>query len=239
MPQFPQNFNARLIEPLGASTILPVSGPEGWPVIFTGSEMVASKNNAQHGMLVLDLKIIEGEHVGEEGKYRLNLFHSNEKTVKIAEQQLSSCCWAVGKPDAKCSEELYNLPLRVVVGYQKLTAEQEEAKSRGEEVTPFTEIKRVLCYDGSAPGKSGNAAPNSAPVPTPPAAPAPTPAPAPQPAAQPQFTPEPAPAGPAATQAPWGAAPQQPATPAQPAAPAAAPWATNPAPATTAAPWQK
>jgi len=209
MPVLPQGFSARQVEPIGPSAPqLPVSPKEGWPVVITGSEMVATANNANNGMLVLSLQIIDGEHRGDEGTYRLNLYHDNAKTVEIANRQLSSVCHVTGKIDAKASEELHNIPFRAVVGLQKVAA--------GAEDKGYTEIKAVLDINGNAPGKSGATipaaqAPAAPPTPPPAAATGGWQAPAAPPA-------EAAPAAPA-----WG-------TPAaNAAAPAAPPWAQKPA----------
>lgn len=204
MPQLPQGFNARTTEPaaMGAPQ-LPVSPKEGWPVVITSSEMVATSGNANNGMLVLNLLIIEGEHKGEEGVYRLNLYHTNEKTVEIANRQLSAVCWVTGKPDAKVSEELHNIPFRAVVELQK----DPEAAAKG-----YTQVKGVLDIQGNQPGKTGASvaaapAPAAPPVPPAPAAPA---------------WGGTAPAEPAAS----AAAPTW-AAPAATAAPASPPWATK------------
>lgn len=205
MAQLPQGFSARTVEPasIGAGQ-LPVSPKEGWPVIITGSEMVATSGNANNGMLVLNLRVIEGEHANEEGVYRLNLYHDNPKTVEIANRQLSAVCWVTGKVDAVDSAQLHNVPFRAVVGLQKVKA--------GEEDKGYTEIKGVLDINGNQPGKTGAAAPASAPQPV--AAPAAPPAPA-----APAWGQASAPAVPAANAQPaWGGAP----------APAAPAWAAKP-----------
>lgn len=198
MPQFPQQFSARTVEPIGTLQQLPVSDGNGWPVVITKSEMQATANNPNNGMLCFTLQIIEGDHKGEEGIYRLNLYHENAKTVEIANRQLSSVCWVCNKPDAKLSEELHNIPFRAVV-----TAQTGEGKEN------YTQIKGVKDINGNDPGKTGNVIQPAAPAPTPGA---------------PAWTPPSAPAAAetAAAAAPaWGGA-AAPGT----AAPAKPPWAS-------------
>ena len=91
MAQIGMVFDATKYEPaqIGGSQ-LPVSDKNGWPVVITESEMKQVKDKAQSGYLELTLQIIDGEHRGAEGKYRINLFNENEQTVNIAYKQLLS-----------------------------------------------------------------------------------------------------------------------------------------------------
>lgn len=203
MAQLMTAFDATVVEPAGMSSALPVSGPEGYGVIITNSELVPVKDKPQCGMLALTLQIIDGEHKGDTGTYRLNLYSDNQQACQIAERQLSAICHAVNVFKIADSAQLHNLPFRVVVGPQKVKA--------GEEDKGYTEVKGVLRMDGSQPGKpAGSAAPvqQAAPPQPPPAQPATQPAwGAPAPAQE---------AAPAAQQPAWG----------QPAAGGAAPpWA--------------
>lgn len=217
MAQLPQMFDAMQVKPATIGQQLPVCA-EGYPVIITASEFKSTANDANQGYLDLTLQVIEGEFAGVQTHYRLNLYNNSEKAVEIAKGQLSAICHVTGVFQVADSAQLHNIPFRAVVGNQKLTAEQQEAKSRNEEVVPFTEVKGVLGYDGSVPGKPKNGA--NAPVQQ---QAAPTPPPAQQQApVQPQQA------------APWGnAAPQQEAQ----VPPAAASWSQNPAAATLAPPW--
>ena len=193
-------FDATKVEPAGMSSQLPVSGPDGYSVIISASEMKENKDKTG-GYLELTLQVIDGEHKGESGAYRLNLFHSTPKTVEIAYRQLSAICHAVGVFQVGDSTQLHNIPFKAVVGLQK-----------GENPEGYTEVKGVLCMDGSAPGKPKSAAPAAQPAPVQPAAQAAQAAPAAwgqQPAAS---TPE---AASATSAAPWSQ---------QPAAQAAPPW---------------
>lgn len=167
MPQFPPNFSARTVEPAtGGSPQLPISGKDGLPAVITSSEMVATSSNANNGMMVFTIQVIEGEYKGSEGVYRLNLYHDNLKTVEIAWGQLSALCHVTGAIDATVSEQLYNRPFRVLTRLQK----DAEAAAKG-----YTEVYGVLDIHGNKPGKSGS---QTATAPTPAPTPAPTSAPA-------------------------------------------------------------
>ena len=198
------NFDASKVEPQAPMSQLPVSGPEGLPVIIKESELKENKEKSG-GYLELILEVIDGEHKGCTGPYRLNLFHTNQQTVNIAYAQLSAICHCVNEFQVADSSQLHNKPFNVIVGLQKGEAGEEKG---------YTEVKAIRNSDGSAPGK---AKPASAPV-APPVSPvAPV---AVQPVAPAWTAPE-APATPAA----WGAPATTPETPA--AATAAPPWATK------------
>lgn len=145
-------FDATKVEPAGLSSQLPVSGPDGYGVVISASEMKENKDKTG-GYLELTLQVIDGDHKGESGAYRLNLFHSNAKTVEIAYRQLSAICHAVGVFQVGDSTQLHNIPFKAVVGLQK-----------GENPEGYTEVKGVLCFDGSAPGKPKGPAQAAQPV---------------------------------------------------------------------------
>lgn len=130
----------------------PSQGTPNWPlgkhpVIIKGSEVAGTKDGA-NGMLVFDLLIIDGPEKGFVGKYRLNLYHTNEDAVRIAHKQLSAICHVVQTfqlgPDGTQLQYLYEKPFVIEVGLQK----GEEAAQKG-----YTEIKRVFDMDGNEPGK--------------------------------------------------------------------------------------
>lgn len=146
-------FDATKVEPAGISSQLPVSGPDGYGVIISASEMKENKDKTG-GYLELTLQVIDGEHKGETGAYRLNLFHSNAKTVEIAYRQLSAVCHAVGVFQVADSSQLHNILFKAVVGLQK-----------GDNPEGYTEVKGVLCSDGSTPGKPKGPAQAAQPAP--------------------------------------------------------------------------
>lgn len=224
-----QAFDATQWDPSQSVGQLPIGRHK---VIIEDSEVKATKAN-DGGYLALTLQVIEGPSAGATGIMRLGIYSQNQKAVEISHRQLSAICHAVGVFNVQDSAQLHNIPFVVEVGNQKPTQEQEERRARGEEVTLYTEVKKVFDANGNAPGKNG-----ASPAPAAPAAPAATAQPA-----QPDFnvapaswaTPaEQAPAAPSAAPAAAWAAPSQPAASA-PAAPAPA-WQAG-APAGGPAPW--
>jgi hypothetical protein len=194
MANLGKTFDPNAQEPsvIGGSQ-LPVSDKTGWPMVITASEMKETQAKDGQGYLEISIQIIDGEHRGEEGKMRFNLFNKNEQAVSIAERQLTALAYCVGiyQPFAD-SAILHNRPFRGVVGLQK----DAEAAAKG-----YTEIKGTLDINGNPPAKQGAVA---TPAPVQPVAPAPVQATAPAATWNaPAATPEPAqPAQPA-----WSAAP--------------------------------
>lgn len=178
-----QAFNALTVDPSQSVGSMPVGTHR---VIICGSEVKASKSG-ESGYLELQLEIIDGEHKGTHGAYRLNLYHSNPQTVEIAYRQFSAVCHVVGVYQVQDSVQLHNIPFMVEVGLQK---EPNPEK--------YSQVKRVFDVNGNEPGKQGQAAPAQAPAPA--AQPAAAPAwgqSAPQQPAPAWGQPAPAPAAPA------------------------------------------
>lgn len=205
--QFPQAFDVNSVQPAtGGGGQLPVSDSKGHLVVITESEVVPVTGKPNAAYIKFDVRIIEGEHAGAEGVYRVNYFSDSEQAANIAKGQLSALGHVCHVQQLANTAQLHNIPFRMVVGLQK----DAEAAAKG-----YTETKYVLNADGSKAGS----APGSAPAPAPAAPPQP-PAP-PAAAAQwgaPAAPVEAAPAAPA-----WG----QPATTAAPAA-STPPWAVKP-----------
>ena len=221
MAQLLQAFDATQWDPTQSAGQLPVGKHK---VVITDSEVKANSANTG-GYLALTLEVTEGPSVGASGVMRLNLYSQSQKAVEIAHRELSALCHSVNVYNVQDSKQLHNIPFMVEVGNQKPTQEQEARRAAGEEVTLYTEVKKIFDVNGNAPGKKGAAQ---------------------QPAqAQPNFNVAPASCGaqpdPAATAAqapattPAWAAPTQPA-PAQTPAPAAPAWQAG-APAGGPAPW--
>jgi hypothetical protein len=167
------NFNAHAVDPSQPMSFLPVSDPNGHLVIIIASEMKAAKSNPEkNGFLELTLQIIDGQHKGETGAYRLNLFNESAQAVDIASRQLSAICHVTGQMMIAESSQLHNIPFRAIVALQKKTSPTDP---------DYTEIKGVLDINGNKPAKPG-----SAPPAQPTQAPAPTTAPAPWPTSAPQ-----------------------------------------------------
>lgn len=145
-------FNAALVKPETGSTALPLGK---YPVVITASDVKPTKGG--DGFYVeVTLEIIDGEHKGQSGAMRFNLYNNNDTTRRIAEAQLSAVCHVIGQLDPfEDTNALHGRPFVVEVGNQKLTAEQEKEKSEGKSVTPYTEVKKVFDMAGNLPGQSG------------------------------------------------------------------------------------
>lgn len=152
------SFDATQYEPATMSTQLPISGPEGLPVIIISSSEEETKDKTG-GYLKLNLSVIEGEHHGSMGVYRLNIFSQSEQAKEIAFKQLSAICHVTGIMQITNDGQvgcplLHNIPFRVVTGYQKKPAGWKEGDAL------YTEVKGVLTIDGKTAGK-GSAAPTA------------------------------------------------------------------------------
>lgn len=194
MAQLPTPFNAHSVDPAQVVAMLPLSGPEGHHVMIVASEFKAAKSGGNNGYLELTLQVLDGIHKGEQGAYRLNIFHDNPKTVEIASRQLSALCYVTGQMMISDSAQLHNIPFCAVVSMQKKQLETDP---------DYTEIKGVLDIQGNKPGKAGSngsPAPATSLVPAAPAAPQAAPAWAQAPAA-PQAAPVPQGSAPVAP--PW------------------------------------
>lgn len=218
MAQLHQPFNAQAVDPTQGGNFSQL--PLGTHVVVATASEVKANNANTGGMVVYELQVIAGPKEGATGPLRLNLYSSSEQARHIAEKQFSALCHATGVYLVQDTSQLHNIPFGVVVTEQPLTAEQQAKKDAGQNVTPFTQVSRILRADGSDPaGPPANMQQQAA-----------------APAPQQQYAP-PAPA-PAAAPTGWAApAPQQAPAP----APAAGGWggAPAPAPAPAAGGWQQ
>ncbi|AEX56078.1 hypothetical protein KL1_00032 [Burkholderia phage vB_BceS_KL1] len=145
MAQLIQAFNPMQFDPTQGVGSLPIGKH---PVVIESDEVKANKAN-DGGYLQFNLRIIDGPHAGTTGAYRLNLYHSNQQTVEIANRQLSAICHVTGVfqlgANGSDTSVLHNIPFLVEVGPQKNDAS-------------YTEIKKVYDRNGNEPGKGGQGA---------------------------------------------------------------------------------
>lgn len=144
---FPQPFDARNIPPasVGGSQ-LPISDKDGHLVCITDGEVKPTKAG-DGGLLELTLTIMEGEHAGASGSYRLNLWNQSDKARNIAQSQMSAICHVTNVFNVQDVRQLYNIPFRAIVALQKGT-EQNNDNEAG-----YTEVKGVKYANGGDPGK--------------------------------------------------------------------------------------
>lgn len=213
MAQLPVAFNAAAEKPAGVRHLLPA----GWySVIAQDSELKAASSNQANGYLAIKFAVTDGEQAGNTVIARLNLFNSNETSVRIARGELSAICHAVGLPTLTDSAELHGRPLRVLVEVEKSKYLDDKGVSKEGEnnvIKGFRYIDDTEIVQGKF-GSSGAVAPTQGQAFAQQAAPQASPYAAPAPAFAPQQQPQ---------------QPQQPQT--QPAAPAFNPQTAAPAPA--------
>jgi hypothetical protein len=142
MTQLMQPFDASKVDPTQSGGQMPVGKH---PVVIRDSELKATQDKTS-GYLQLNLEIIDGPSKGTTGPYRLNLYNTNETAVRIAHQQLSAICHAIGQLQEFIDPAvLYNRPFIVEVGLQK----DPDAAAKG-----YTEVKKVYDINGNEPGKA-------------------------------------------------------------------------------------
>jgi len=119
------------------------------PVVIKSAELKATKDNTG-GLVEFTLEAIDGPARGTEMAYRLNLYNSSEKAVRLAHSQLAALCHVTQQfqlgADGRQLSVLFNIPFVVEVGLQK----GEEAQEKG-----YTEVKKVYDMQGNPPGKQG------------------------------------------------------------------------------------
>lgn len=149
--QLMEGFNPQEVDPTQGIGSLPLGRH---PVVITGGEVKASKDG-NNGLVEFALEVIDGPAKGQQGAYRLNLYHSTSKqAVDIARKQLSAVCHVVGVyqlgSDGKQLSALFGKPFVVEVVQQK--------------DTQYTEIKNVFDMQGNPPGKQGAGGPQGQPA---------------------------------------------------------------------------
>ena len=144
-------FNPNNFDPTQGSSMLPV----GKLLVVATSSEVKPTSDGNNGYLQFNLEVIDGEHKGASGAYRLNLYHSSAQTVEIANRQFSALCHVTGQMGVvEDSAQLHNIPFIIDV--------QKQTKGEGAE-KGYTEVKRVFDANGNEPGKGGqNSAQNVA-----------------------------------------------------------------------------
>jgi len=108
-------FDANQVEPADEFEAIPAGK---YQAVITDSEFKPTKAGTGN-YLQLAFEIIDGEYKGRLLWSRLNLDNPNETAVKIAQQELSAVCRAVGVLTPQDSAELHDLPLVIHVRCRK------------------------------------------------------------------------------------------------------------------------
>ena len=136
MAQF--QFNAHAVEPAdGGGSQLPIGD---LPVIITESTVKENKKK-DGGFIELGLLVIDGQHKGARGAFRLNVYNPNEQTVLIANRQLSAICHCINVFNITDTSQLHNLPFRVIV--------EPQADPK------YTEVKSIRDINGNPASRAG------------------------------------------------------------------------------------
>lgn len=132
------NFNALTVDPAqGSATLFPLGD---YLCEIVKVEPTPVKDAPEKGMLVLTLKVLEGEYKGSTQEYRLNLFNPSEQTVSIAYKQLGAVCLVTGKGGLTDSSELVGGRLLATIGPQ-------------DKNDKYSDVKKVMDVLGGSPVK--------------------------------------------------------------------------------------
>lgn len=147
-------FNAQQYTPRyggGSNEQLP---PGKYTGVIVSAEPVNTTDaggNIKGGYLALTLTPTEGALVGQKHIDRLNLHHSNPKTVEIANEQMSAYCHVLGQFSIADTNQLCNIPFQFEIGWQKNNEPSQEKPNGG-----YTEVKAIFDVNGNPPGKAGS-----------------------------------------------------------------------------------
>lgn len=165
------NFNAADVPPSQALDPMP---PAWYNAKITAMELKPTKDHAVSGgeYWKTEFTIIDGKYANRKVWTNFNVKNANPEAVRIAYEQISAVCHAVGRMQITQTEELMGLPLQIKVSLRAATAE-------------FDAQNEVKGYKACEGGAGATAAPGS-PTAAPKAAPAAVAKPAPaKPAAAP------------------------------------------------------
>jgi hypothetical protein len=154
MPAFPQTVE---VDPSEARNFELI--PPGWYAAqMVNSEQKATRNGAGE-YLNLEFDLLDAPYVNRKVWLMLNLWHSNNDTVRIANQQRLELLMAMNKTHAQTTEELYGIPVMLKLGIREDKSGQYE---------PQNTIKGFKPYGGASfvakPGNFAGAAPRQAPA---------------------------------------------------------------------------
>jgi len=151
------HFNAEEVEPSNFDPL-----PEGkYQVVVSASEMKPTKD--QNGAyLELELTVIDGPYSNRKVWARLNLDNPSAAAVKIARQQLSALCRAVGVLTITDSSELHNRPLMIYV----VCKPRSDGTGLQNEVKGFEPLSAAQIAPTTAPATASAATTTAPPSPT-------------------------------------------------------------------------
>jgi hypothetical protein len=142
------NFDARTVAPAQPLTPIPAGT---YTAMVVGSEIKPTKDHHLTGgqYLELELKVLEGDHKGRKLFGRLNIKNANPVAEKIAKEQLSALCHAIGKVVITETTDLHGIPFNVKVSFRKGDGQYDDSN----------EIKGFMPAGGGVAGTAPPAAP--------------------------------------------------------------------------------
>lgn len=106
-----KGFNAATVEPAKPYEPIPAGN---YKAIITASSIEPAKTGNGTNLL-LTFKIVDGQHKNREVWSRLCVQHPTEMTQRIAQEQFSAICHAVGQIQCTTTEQLHGKPLLIKV----------------------------------------------------------------------------------------------------------------------------
>lgn len=140
------NFNAATVAPSeGAMSAIPA----GWyNAAIDESEMKPTKDG-NGAYLQLRFTIIDGQYANRKVFTRLNLQNANPVAQKIAYEDLSAICHAIGQMQVAESAQLHGIPMKVKVKLRAASGEYEASN----EINSYKNINHAVeMATGTAPG---------------------------------------------------------------------------------------
>lgn len=127
------NFNAQAVAP-AQNNFQPI--PAGvYPAQVIESELRPLKSGNGEA-LALQFEILGDKFAGRRVFANLNIHHTNPEAQRIAQEQLSAICHAVGVMQLQDSSQLHNKPLNIRVKIRKQEGYEDRNEVSGYEAIP-------------------------------------------------------------------------------------------------------
>ena len=121
-----KGFNAASVEP--SVDYQPIPAGNYKAIISSSSIEPAKTGNGTN--LVLEFKVIEGNHKNRSMKVWLCVQHPSQQTQEIAQRNFSAICHAVGQIQCTSTEQLHGKPLLIRVAIEPDNRDPERMQNR-------------------------------------------------------------------------------------------------------------
>ena len=127
-------------------------------MIVTGSELKETRNNPDNKYLACAFEVIDGKYKGRKVFENMNIVRAgnsdkDKTTMRIAQQNLSSLCRAVGKMSISDTCELQHIPLLVTLKIKPASGDYGESNA----VAKYASINGGSSLSTSAPKQTASA----------------------------------------------------------------------------------